>query len=159
MKIALITPGFSRDEDDWAIPALQTLATRLAETAEVHVFSLRYPMTGRYQLGRASHQATGGAERFGLASLPIWWQTVRAIAAEHQRGPFDLLHAFWVDEPALVAVLAGRLIGRPVVASVGGGELTWFPVCLFARRRRVGAHRRPASGRLEPGQCVQEYGG
>lgn len=132
MKIALITPGFSRDENDWAIPALQTLATSLSETAEVHVFSLRYPATGRYQLGNVQHQAIGGGQRFGLASLLIWWQTLQAIVREHRRGrPFDVLHAFWVDEPGLVAVLAGRMIRRPVIASVGGGELTWLPAIQY----------------------------
>jgi glycosyltransferase involved in cell wall biosynthesis len=132
MKIALITPGFSRNENDWAIPALQTLATSLSQTAEIHVFSLRYPVAGRYQLDNVHHHATGGAERFGLASLAIWWQTLRAIIREHRQDtPFDVLHAFWVDEPGLVAVLAGRLTRRPVIASVGGGELTWLPAVQY----------------------------
>jgi glycosyltransferase involved in cell wall biosynthesis len=128
MKIALIVPGFSRDENDWAIPALQTLATALSHTAELHVFSLRYPAAGRTQLGNVHQHATGGGQRFGLTSFLIWWQTLQAIIREHRRGrPFDILHAFWVDEPGLVAVLAGRMTRRPVIASVGGGELTWLP--------------------------------
>jgi glycosyltransferase involved in cell wall biosynthesis len=132
IKVALIVPGFSRDETDWAIPALQTLAASLSQSAEVHVFSLRYPEAGRSQLGNVHHQAIGGGQRFGLASFLIWWQTVKAIVQEHRRGrPFDVLHAFWVDEPGLVAVLAGRIIGRPVIASVGGGELTWLPAIQY----------------------------
>lgn len=127
MKVALVVPGFSRDPDDWAIPALQSLACRLAEEHEVHVFSLRYPAPGRYSFDGLVHHATGGGNQAGLRSLAVVTRTVRAVLAEQRRAPFDLLHAFWVDEPAFAAAIAGTLLRRPVLASVGGGELVHFP--------------------------------
>ena len=93
MKIALVVPGFSRGPDDWAIPALQSLACRLARTQEIHVFSLRYPSAGRYAFCGLTHHAAGGGERSGLASLAVVTRTVRALLAEHRRGPVDLVHA------------------------------------------------------------------
>jgi glycosyltransferase involved in cell wall biosynthesis len=59
--------------------------------------------------------------------LGLWAQAVRAIAAEHQRGAFDVLHAFWVDEPGWLAAWAGRQLGVPVVLSLAGGELARLP--------------------------------
>lgn len=140
MRIALIVPGFSATPDDWAIPALQTFACALAQQHSLHVFSLRYPAQGVYYFnaepplklpptGRIqfTHQGIGGDQRFGVASLSIWRQALQAVAYQHRKTPFDLIHAFWADEPGLMAVLAGMWLRRPVLVSLAGGELTYLP--------------------------------
>jgi len=135
MRIALVTPGFSAHANDWAIPALLNLARTLAEQYEVHVFSQRYPARGLYQFNGLTHHAVGGGQNFGLASAKIWLQTTQAIIQQHQKTPFDLLHAFWADEAGFSTALAGSRIRRPVVVSLGGGELTNLPDINYGAQR------------------------
>lgn len=127
MRIALIFPGFSQSAGDWAIPSMQLLACRLARRHDLHVFSLRYPAAGRYSFCGLTHRAVGGGTHSGAASLSVLGKSVQAVIREHRRAPFDVLHAFWVDEPGLAAVIAGAILRRPVVATAAGGEIVHFP--------------------------------
>jgi glycosyltransferase involved in cell wall biosynthesis len=135
MRIALVTPGFSAHSRDWAIPPLLNLARSLTQTQEIHIFSQRYPARGLYQFDGLIHHASGGGQAFGLASAKIWLQTTQAIIRQHQKTPFDLLHAFWADEAGFSAALAGIKLKRPVVVSLGGGELTHLPDINYGAQR------------------------
>src|SRR5690606_17228886 len=48
---------------------------------------------------------------------------VATLRRLHASRPFDVLHGFWADEPGMIAVLAGRALGRPAIVSAMGGEL------------------------------------
>jgi glycosyltransferase involved in cell wall biosynthesis len=52
---------------------------------------------------------------------------VRLVRALDREARVDLVHGLWLDEPGAVAVLAGRSIRRPTLASLMGGELTALP--------------------------------
>ncbi len=150
MKIGLVLPGFSASERDWCIPALLNLVRRLAVENCVHVFALEYPYRRAvYPVYGATVHCLGGCNR-GKAYAPrLWLAALSAIYAEHRRAHFDVLHAFWVNEPGALALLAGRTSGVPVVASVGGGELVGIP------RIRYGGQL----NRLERGMVRMVVGG
>jgi glycosyltransferase involved in cell wall biosynthesis len=131
----MVVPGFSAHPHDWAIPALLNLARTLAQNHELHIFSQRYPAQGLYHFDNLNHHALGGDQRFGLASARIWLQTSQAIVRQHRHTPFDVLHAFWADEAGFAAVLAGRWLKRPVMVSLGGGELTHLPEINYGAQR------------------------
>ncbi|MCB9136321.1 MAG: glycosyltransferase [Anaerolineales bacterium] len=124
MKIALLTPGFSTDENDWCIPVLYNLVRELAREHEIHVFTIRHPpRAGTYPFHGATVHALGGADRARWARIPLLFRALTAILGEARRKPFDLIHAFWADEPGFLAVFAGGMLQIPRVVSLMGGEL------------------------------------
>ena len=130
MKIGIILPGFSASQDDWCIPALLDLARSLASRSDIqlHLFPMRYPHHRTpYDLFGARVHPLGGADARGAGRVPLLSRAVRAVWKEHQRGPFDLLHAFWADEPGLVAVTCANLLRIPSIVSLAGGELADLP--------------------------------
>jgi glycosyltransferase involved in cell wall biosynthesis len=127
MKIGLVVPGFSADECDWCIPALRHLVRELAQADEIFVLALRYPhRVGRYACFGAEVQALGGGTKRWGYSAAVWGRALAVLAAEHRRGRFDVLHAFWANEGGALTALAGRALGVPTVVSLGGGELVGF---------------------------------
>ena len=128
MKIALVVPGFSSHERDWCIPALLNYVRELRQHADVCVFSLRWPeRRAAYEVFGARVVVLGGPRRLGVRVVDLWARALRAINAEHRRRPFDVVHAFWADEPGWVAWLAGAWLRRPLVVSLAGGELVALP--------------------------------
>ena len=137
MKVGLVLPGFSASEADWCIPALLDLVRCLTTRAEVHVFPLRYPDGTRpYSVHGARVHPQGGGTLRGPRRAALLGRAVRAIVREHRRERFDLLHAFWADEPGLVAVVAARRLGIPAIVSLAGGELIGFPDIGYGGRLR-----------------------
>lgn len=128
MRVALITPGFGRDEHDEALPWLRHFVRGLAQRHEVVVFSLRYPhRRERYRAWGATVHALGGAGAGGWRRAPLLAQVALAVWREHRQAPFDRLHGLWADEPGFLAVTLGRRLGVPAVVSVLGGELVALP--------------------------------
>src|SRR3989442_7000584 len=116
MRIGLVVPGFSGDPGDWCIPAMRHLVVRLAGTADVHIFALRYPdRRGPYGIFGAQVTALGGGDATGGGSARPWQRTPSAIVAEHRRRPFDVLHAFLASEPGSVTALARRALPIPTL--------------------------------------------
>ncbi len=128
LKIGIILPGFSADESDWCIPVQLHLSRRLSQRADVHIFPLRYPHRRQsYSVFDATVHPLGAGQVRGLRRLRLLGRAVATVVDEHRRRPFDVLHAMWADEPGVVAVVAGRLLGTPTVVSLLGGELVGWP--------------------------------
>lgn len=123
----MIVPGFSSSERDWCIPALLDLVRRLERDVELWVLALRYPHEAReYSVFRTPVRALGAADRGGVARAGMLGRAVTAVVGQHRQRPFDVVHGLWADEAGLLASVCGRILGRPVVVSVMGGELVWI---------------------------------
>lgn len=59
---------------------------------------------------------------------------VRVVECEHERVPFDLLHAQYGYPTGLAALEAGRRLGLPVVVSIQGGDGHWVGSCCTTHR-------------------------
>ena len=121
MKLALIVPGgVDRSGERRVVPFLLWLIERLARRHEVHVFALRQEsVPGRWPLL--------GAQVHNAGARPRRVRALAALLAEHRRSPFDVIHAFWAIPQGVVGIIARRLIRRPLVLSLAGGELVSLP--------------------------------
>jgi glycosyltransferase involved in cell wall biosynthesis len=139
MKLALVVPGgVDRSGEFRVIPVLLTLIGRLAKKHEVHVFVLHQePEPARWTLAGATIHNVG--ER---------WTRLRAIAAiraEHQRAPFDLIQAIFSGYCSLIAVAAAKLLRRPSLVHIAGGELIALHAIGYGGRRTWRARLREAT--------------
>ncbi len=127
MRVGIILPGFSSDENDWAIPVQLNLVRELAQHDEVRVLTLRYPhRRDLYTVFGAAVNSLGVGQVRGLGRLKLWADALQTLRRLHHEQPFDVLHAMWADETGLIAAWAGRWLGIPVVVSIAGGELVGF---------------------------------
>lgn len=145
VKIALVVPGgFERPDGPVPprrIPALHALVAELAREHEVHVFCSDFDERGgTWPFGDATVHDPG---RVSSRVLPMeriterTWRMVRALRRASETVPFDVVHAFWVDGNGVVASLAARSVGVPLVASVGGGECSWIPSARYGGARTL----------------------
>lgn len=130
MKLAIVVPGgVDRGGEQRVIPVLLSLIARLSRRHEVHVFALRQEaMPARWPLAGATVHNIGDG-----------WQVPRAVAAivgEHRRGRFDAIQAIFSGHCSLVAVTAARLLRRPALVHVAGGELVALPAIGYGGRLR-----------------------
>jgi glycosyltransferase involved in cell wall biosynthesis len=129
MRLAIVVPGgVDRSGTERVIPALLWLIERLAARHDTHVFALaQEPRPGDWTLRGAAVHNLGLAERArwpGEALFAAGRSLARGLAAH---GPFDVVHAFWANNPGFLATRAARALGIPAVVSLAGGELAALP--------------------------------
>ncbi|MBI1278092.1 MAG: glycosyltransferase [Anaerolineaceae bacterium] len=141
MRVGIILPGFSSDENDWAIPVQLNLVRELARHDEVRVLTLRYPhRRDRYSIYGAAVYSLGVGQIRGLGRLRLWLDTLLNLRRLHREQPFDVLHAMWADETGVIGAWAGHWLGIPVVVSIAGGELVGFHDLHYGLQRGAFSH-------------------
>ncbi len=121
MKIALLVPGgVDRSGTTKVIPCLLWLIEHLVDDGhEVHVFASRHEK-------RPGSWPLLGASVHNIGRRPATFWMTPAVLAEHRRGPFDVIHAFWSGLGA-VGALVGALTRVPVVLTLPGGDVVGLP--------------------------------
>jgi len=122
VKIAFVlTGGLHPSGREQVIPVYLALLERLGQSHDVHAFTVRHlPEPGTYRLHNITVHDLG---RPGQGRrLRAWheWRALRAALAG--AGPFDLLHAFWINPAGLLATAAGRRLRVPVIVTCDSSE-------------------------------------
>ncbi len=141
MKVAIIVPGgVDRSGTHRVIPVLLWLIERLAREHDLHVFALyQEPVASRYDLlGASVHTIDRRTTKLGA---------FRAILAEHRRRPFDVFHAFWATPGGALAAVVGKLLFRPVLLHLAGGELVALPTIDYAFAKPCSSKPTPSPSR------------
>jgi len=116
MRLALILPGgVGRDGVRLVIPALLDLIGELAGRHALLVVALE-------QQDAPAAYALRGARVLCLGKASFGVRLARLLGALRAFQP-ELLHSFWLGTTSSLALCAGRTLGLPLVASLGGGEL------------------------------------
>lgn len=137
MKVALIVPGgVDRSGTDRVIPCILWLIERLVAAGdEVHVFAFS-------QESRPSRWPLLGATVHNAGWRPQTLTTLGLILAEHRRGAFDVLHAFWASSCGVAGALAAKLLRRPMLLTLPGDDVVRVPAIGYgALTTRSGAAR------------------
>jgi glycosyltransferase involved in cell wall biosynthesis len=129
VRVALVVPGgVDRSGTERVIPALLSLIERLAARHETHVFALAQEEgAGDWTLRGAFVHDLALARRSPVPGAALFAAGRRLARGIALHGPFDVVHAFWANNPGFLATRAARPLGIPAIVSLGGGELAALP--------------------------------
>lgn len=129
LRIGVVIPGFAARRDEPGLPAVLDLIERIAAVHEVEVVALRHPPRRQpFQLVGATVHTVGAGQHAGVSGRSaVLGRGMATLLALHRQRRMDVLHGLWVDEAGALATVAGRLLRRPAVVSLMGGELVALP--------------------------------
>lgn len=123
MKIALLSEKYTPDIGGLAI-STERLARLLTSAGHaVRVFcptSNLLPSEQRTLISGGVHITRFGAHKRTDDTLVAWFEL---LVAEHQREPFDVLHAYFLTQAGFVATYAGKYLNLPSVVSIRGNDI------------------------------------
>lgn len=128
MRIAWITTGFSKDENDYGgAAAIHNLARELSRQEEIKlfIFSLYYPINKpEYNFYNAKVYSFAQSEKISkLEKTRIWKRCRKKFEEEHLKNKFDLIHSIWAGESGYIASRLRKKLNIPFIANICGGEL------------------------------------
>jgi len=128
MRVAWITTGFSKDENDYGgAAAIHNLARELLLNSEIEltIFSLYYPVDkpeyNYYNAKVFSFAKSGKISK--LEKIRLWKRCRKKFEAEHGNKKFDVIHSIWAGESGYIASRLSKKFNIPFIANICGGEL------------------------------------
>jgi glycosyltransferase involved in cell wall biosynthesis len=126
-NIVILTPGFAADENDsTAIPSLQFFALHLKSQypgMNLDILSIHYPYkTGHYSWnGLKIYSAGGGGKK--ITRCLAWIRIFNQLFRLHKSKHIDIIHAFWLNEAAMIGLIFSRLYRIKFLATAMGQDV------------------------------------
>jgi glycosyltransferase involved in cell wall biosynthesis len=117
------------------VPCLLWLIKRLARQHDLQVIAL-------FQDGAPAQYALLGATVHHIGRKQTGIRAFKQIASLHGVRRFDVLHAIWGSPAGLLAALTARILRRPMVLHLFGGELVSMPDVGYGELRTSKGRRR-----------------
>ena len=124
--IAVITPGFAKDEADTdCIPVLQHFVLELQNQGFfVTIVTLHYPYRKEtYSWNGIQVVALNGANSRFKRQFTLYTQLKKAIKNIHQQRPISVIHSFWLNETTYFSAKIARKLNIPMVATAYGQDV------------------------------------
>ncbi|MHB8579863.1 MAG: glycosyltransferase family 4 protein [Ignavibacteriaceae bacterium] len=127
MHILIITPGFPKDNNDTGcIPPMQAYLKELLlnyPEIDISVIALHYPYKKAfYNWNGISVYACGGKGRKHPFRIIIWVYAIYILLKINRKKKIDILHSFWLNEPAMLGSIAGKLIKVKHICTMMGQD-------------------------------------
>ena len=128
MRIAVITSGFARDENETGgAAALHNFVKMLSLSPdiEITVFTMYWPHDRKEYdyFGAKVYSFAEKQKNNKWDKLRIWRNLNSKFGEIHKTKPFELIQALWLGEPGYTAAGLSKKHNIPLVAAVCGGEL------------------------------------
>jgi glycosyltransferase involved in cell wall biosynthesis len=123
MKIAFLTEKYTPDIGGLAISSERLVSLLASAGNQVHVFAPTISLSASETRTLSSNGVT--VTRFGVRkrvddTLVDWFEL---LVEEHKREPFDVIHAYFLNQAGFVAAYAGKYLNIPSVVSARGNDL------------------------------------
>lgn len=147
-RIAIfLVGGIGRGIALQGVPAITAVTGALARDFRVSVYSLSSPDPAFRPDGYALHAPPAWLS--GAAGKLRWSSLASQFLAEHRKDPYRVLFSFWGYPMGLFVVGLAKLVGKPSVITILGGETASLPSIGY------GALRRPVTRRLVLATCAR----
>ncbi|HCR53254.1 MAG TPA: hypothetical protein DIW27_02465 [Cytophagales bacterium] len=132
MRIAIwIYGGIGGGNYSQGIPALNNFVLRLANTHDVTVYSI-LPANSGFKPEKYYFKSAGESISTPILRLFL---LVFIFISDHVKKPYKVIHGIWLYPAATVAVVLGKLLRIPSIASAHGGEAAALPEIDYGNMR------------------------
>lgn len=126
-KVVFLLPGFpANSEDRNCFPYIQDFLIEMLESSQpqnYNAIGIHYPFEAcEYYWNGMKVDATGGKNRSGFSKLITWLKVLRLLYKLHRKTGIDIIHVFWLNEPALLAQIFSWIVPVKIVVTVPGQD-------------------------------------